>query len=413
MVTKQRNRGLIKSWNQPSSVAAQRPRKRRGGDRETLGVLEPEAQHDPAVPMVISPNSRQSRGRKQAAKATPNAASSYLQGRDKTMTHSQVSPAPPSPTTYVGIDVSKRAWDIFISTARQSLKCTADDSGLKRLVSALAPHGRCFVVLEATGGLERRLIADLIDAGHDVAVINPRRARQFAQSLGRLAKTDHIDAETLALFGEKMQPRTTEKVPAKQAELETLVTRRRQLLEMQSMEKIRLEQAATKANRKSIEGVVKFFDRQIVSLERAIARLIDSDDDWRARSELLQSVPGVGEITSATLIAELPELGKLNRQQIAALVGLAPFADDSGQHRGRRRIAGGRASVRTVLYMATLSASACNPLIHHCKLKLVQRGKAFKVAMIACMRKLLTLLNTMVQTGTSWDPTRSVPRLAN
>jgi len=158
---------------------------------------------------------------------------------------------------------------------------------------------------------------------------------------------------------------------------------------------------------------VKFFDRQIVSLERAIARLIDSDDDWRARSELLQSVPGVGEITSATLIAELPELGKLNRQQIAALVGLAPFADDSGQHRGRRRIAGGRASVRTVLYMATLSASACNPLIHHCKLKLVQRGKAFKVAMIACMRKLLTLLNTMVQTGTSWDPTRSVPRLAN
>lgn len=413
MVTKQRNRGSIKSSNQPSLAAARWPRKRRGGDRVTLGVSKPEAQHDPAAPMVISPNSRQSRGRKNASKATPNAASSYLQGRDKTMTDLQVSPAPSSPTTYVGIDVSKRTWDVFISANRQSLKCAADDGGWTRLRSSLAPHGRCFVVLEATGGVERRLIADLIDAGHDVAVINPRRARQFAQSLGRLAKTDHIDAETLALFGEKMQPRTTEKIPEKQAELETLVTRRRQLLEMQSMEKVRLEQAATKANRKSIEGVVKFLDRQIASLERAIAGLIDSDDDWRARSELLQSVPGVGDVTSATLIAELPELGKLNRQQIAALVGLAPFADDSGQRRGRRRIAGGRASVRTTLYMATLSASTCNPLIHHYKLRLVQRGKAFKVAMTACMRKLLTLLNTMVQNGTLWDPTRSAPRLAN
>lgn len=361
--------------------------------------------------MVISPNSRQSRGRKRASKAAPQATSSYLQGRDNTMTDSHVSPAPSTPRTYVGIDVSKRTWDVFVSLSRQSLKCSADDSGFDRLRSVLAPHGRCFVVLESTGGLERRLIADLIDAGHDVAVINPRRARQFAQSLGRLAKTDRIDAETLALFGEKMQPRTTEKIPEKQAELDTLVTRRRQLLEMQSMEKIRLEQAPTKASRKSIEGVAKFLDRQVASLEKAIARLIDSDDDWRARAELLQSVPGVGEITSATLIAELPELGKLNRQQIAALVGLAPFADDSGQHRGTRRISGGRASVRTTLYMATLSASRCNPLIHHYKLKLLQRGKAFKVAMTACMRKLLTLLNTMIQTGTSWDPTRLAPQV--
>jgi transposase len=314
--------------------------------------------------------------------------------------------------TYIGIDVSKKTWDVHVSSNAQALKCDADDAGWAKLRSALAPHGRCFVVLESTGGLERRLIADLIDAGHDVAVVNPRRVRQFAQSLGRLAKTDRIDAETLALFGEKMQPRTTEKVSEKQAELDMLVTRRRQLLQLQTMEKNRLEQATVAAIRKSVEKVVKCLARQVSDLEQKIARLIESDDDWRAKSELLESVPGVGKVTGATLIAELPELGKLNRQQIAALVGLAPFADDSGQHRGTRRIGGGRASVRTTLYMATLSASRCNPLIHHYQLKLLQRGKAFKVAMTACMRKLLTLLNTMVQTKTSWNPARLAPHAA-
>jgi transposase len=406
MLTKQRNRGLISVVNQPSQDAARRLRKRRGGDRATLGVSEPEAQRDPAAPMVISPNSRQSRGRMHAAKAVPQAVSSYSQGRDQTMTDSHASPSPSSSKTYVGIDVSKKTWDVYVSPGAQSLKCDADDAGWARLHAALKPHGRCFVVLESTGGLERRLVADLIDAGHDVAVVNPRRVRQFAQSLGRLAKTDRIDAETLALFGERMQPRTTEKLSEKQAELDMLVTRRRQLLQLQTMEKNHLGQATLKAAHKNVEGVVKFLDRQIAAVERAIARLIESDDDWRAKSELLQSVPGVGDVTSATLIAELPELGKLNRQQIAALVGLAPFADDSGQHRGTRRISGGRSSVRTTLYMATLSASRCNPLIHHYKLKLLQRGKAFKVAMTACMRKLLTLLNTLAQTGIPWDEAR-------
>lgn len=322
------------------------------------------------------------------------------------MTDSHASLSSSSSRTYVGIDVSKKTWDVYLSSGAQPFKCDADDTGWTRLRAALSPHGRCFVVLESTGGLERRLVANLIDAGHDVAVVNPRRVRQFAQSLGRLAKTDRIDAKTLALFGEKMQPRTTEKVSEKQEELDMLVTRRRQLLHLQTMEKNHLGQATLKAAHKSVEGVVKFLDRQIADVERKIARLIESDDDWRAKSELLQSVPGVGNVTSATLIAELPELGKLNRQQIAALVGLAPFADDSGQHRGTRRIAGGRSSVRTTLYMATLSASRCNPLIHHYKLKLLQRGKAFKVAMTACMRKLLTLLNTLAQTGIPWDASR-------
>jgi transposase len=317
-----------------------------------------------------------------------------------------------SSKTYVGIDVSKKTWDVYVSSDGQSLKLDADDAGFAKLRAALAPHGRCFVVLEATGGLERRLTADLIDAGHDVAVANPRRVRAFGVGLGMLAKTDRIDARLLALYAEKAQPRTTEKVSEKQAELDMLVGRRRQLLQLQTMEKNRFQQATLKTARKSVEKMIRFLERQIADLEQAIARLIESDDDWRAKSELLQSVPGVGKVTSATLIADLPELGKLNRHKIAALVGLAPFADESGQHHGRRRTCGGRASVRTTLYMATLSASLCNPLIKRYKLQLVQRGKEFKVAMTACMRKLLNVLNTLLQTNTPWDPARVAPEMS-
>jgi transposase len=316
-----------------------------------------------------------------------------------------------SSKTYVGIDVSKKTWDVHLLSDGQSLKLDADDAGFAKLRAALAPHGRCFIVLEATGGLERPLTADLIDAGHDVAVANPRRVRAFGVALGMLAKTDRIDARLLALYAEKAQPRTTEKVSEKQAELDMLVGRRRQLLQLKTMEKNRFQQATLKMARKSVEKMIKFLDRQIADLEQVIARLIESDDDWRAKSELLQSVPGVGKVTSATLIADLPELGKLNRQKIAALVGLAPFADDSGQHHGRRRTCGGRASVRTTLYMATLSASLCNPLIKRYKLQLMQRGKEFKVAMTACMRKLLNVLNTLLQTNTPWDPAKVAPEI--
>jgi transposase len=228
--------------------------------------------------------------------------------------------------------------------------------------------------------------------------------------LGRLAKTDRIDAETLALFAEKVQPRPTQKCPEKQAEIDALVTRRRQLVELRSMERTRQHQATIKAARRSIDKLLKALDRQIAALDKAIGQLLESDDDWRTRCELLQSVPGVGATTSATLVAELPELGRLNRQEIASLAGLAPFNHDSGRFRGQRRIRGGRSAVRSILYMAALAARRCNPILQRFAQRLEQAGKPFKVVITACMRKLLTMLNTIVRNGTPWAPPSTAQR---
>jgi transposase len=258
------------------------------------------------------------------------------------------------------------------------------------------------VVVEATGGLERRLVAELIDAGLEVAVVNPRQVRDFARALGRLAKTDRIDAETLALFAEKMQPRPTQKRPEKQVELDALVTRRRQLVALRAIERTRAHQAQAKAARHSIGKLLKVLDRQIAELDKAIAKLIESDDDFRTKCELLQSVPGIGPGASTTLIAELPELGQLNRQEIASLAGLAPMNHDSGQFRGQRRIRGGRGAVRTALYMAVLTAKRCNPVLRRFAERLERAGKPFKVVMTACMRKLLLILNQMLAHGETW-----------
>jgi transposase len=303
----------------------------------------------------------------------------------------------------VGIDISKSSWDVHLLPAGRSLTLSTDEKGLDQLRNELHPLGRCLVVLEATGGLERKLAADLIDAGHDVAVVNPRQVRDFARGIGRLAKTDRLDAQVLALFAQMIQPRPLEKVPEKQVELEALVTRRRQLLQLQTMEKNRRGQAAILKARKSIDRVLDVLRKQLGDLDGAIAKLIESDEDWRGKAQIVRSVPGIGKVTTSTLVAEMPELGKLNRQRIAALAGLAPFPDDSGQHRGVRSIRGGRASVRTTLYMATLSAMRCNPWIHRCAARLRQRGKTFKVTITACMRKLLTLLNTLVRNRTFWN----------
>jgi transposase len=207
---------------------------------------------------------------------------------------------------------------------------------------------------------------------------------------------------TLALFAQTVQPRLTQKTSAKQQELDALVTRRRQLVGLRSMERTRQRQTVDKTAKRSIEAAVKFFDKQLAALDKAIARLIDDDDDWRAKRELIQSVPGVGPTTSATLIAELPELGRLNRQEIAALAGVAPFNHDSGQHRGQRRIRGGRAQVRTALYMAAFSATRCNAKIRAFAQRLRHAGKPFKVVLTACMRKLLAILNTLVRNATPW-----------
>jgi len=284
------------------------------------------------------------------------------------------------------------------------MSLSADPKGLERLRECLQPTGRCLVVVEATGGYARRLVAELIDAGHDVARVNPRQVRDFARSLGQLAKTDRIDARVLALFAEKVQPRPCEKVPENQAQLDALLTRRRQLVQMKASEQVRLHQAEMREVRKSVSHMLDELRAEIDDIDGQIAQLIDDHDDWSARVQQLATVPGVGPVTSRTLVAELPELGQLDRQKIAALVGVAPINRDSGAFRGRRCISGGRAQVRTTLYMAALTARRCNPVIRAFADRLKKAGKAPKVILTACMRKLLIILNTMARDNTNWNP---------
>lgn len=305
---------------------------------------------------------------------------------------------------FVGIDVSKKQWDVCLLPKGQSCKFTADEVGLGRLRDLLRPLGRCLIVVEASGGYEQRLAAELIEAGHDVARVNPRQVRDFARSLGRLAKTDRIDAHVLALYAEKIQPRPCEKVSEKQAELDELLTRRRQLTQMKATEQTRLHQLRGPEVRKSVSHMLDQLRDQIRLVDADIARLIEDQDDWQQRAQQLQSVPGVGKVTSRTLVAELPELGRLNRQEIASLVGVAPLNRDSGQFRGKRTIWGGRANIRSVLYMATLSARKHNPVIRSFADRLTAAGKPFKVVLTACMRKLLIILNTMIRNKTNWNP---------
>jgi transposase len=306
------------------------------------------------------------------------------------------------PRVFVGIDVSKSSWDVYLLPEGRSFTIRVDEGAVGRLREKLGSPAASLVVLEATGGLERQLAAEMIDAGWSVAVVNPRQVRDFAKAFGRLAKTDRIDAETLALFAQRIQPRPAPKTPEKQQELDALVTRRRQLVNIRSMEKMRRPQAVHKAASRSIDQVLKVLDRQIDVLDKAIARLIETDDDWRAKRDVIESVPGFGATTSATLVAELPELGRLNRQEIAALVGLAPFNHDSGKFRGQRRIRGGRGAVRAALYMAALTATRCNQKLRTFAHRLHKTGKPFKVVITACMRKLLTILNTLVRNRTPW-----------
>jgi transposase len=309
-----------------------------------------------------------------------------------------------TPKIFIGIDVSKSSWDVHLLPEGRSFTIRVADGAVERLLEKLGSPEAALVVLEATGGFERKLVAELIDAGWTVSVVNPRQARDFAKAIGRLAKTDRIDAETLALFAHRVQPRPTQKTPEKLLELDALVTRRRQLVSLRSMEKMRRPQAVHKTASRSIDKVLKMLDQQIAALDKAIAQLIEADDDWRAKRDLIESVPGVGPTTSATLVAELPELGRLNRQEIASLAGLAPFNHDSGKFRGQRRIRGGRSALRTTLYMAALSAKRCNEKLRTFAERLQKAGKPFKVVITACMRKLLTILNTLVRSGKSWTP---------
>lgn len=312
--------------------------------------------------------------------------------------------SPRSFANFVGIDIAKDKFDVAVLPSGDSVTLTYNDQGLRQLVERLRPLLPCLIVVEGTGGLEQRLVLELQDAGFAVAVVNPRQVRDYARGIGYLAKTDRIDARVLARFAQEVLPHAHEKKPEKLRELEQLIARRRQLLEIRTAENQRRERTTSAPARKSIDKVLRCLAKELKDIEAAIMRILQADDRYRHQCQIVQSTPGVGQVTSATLVAELPELGQLNRQEISALVGLAPYNYDSGQQQGRRSITGGRASVRQVLYMAALAARRCNPVIKRFAERLQKAGKAFKVVMTACMRKLLTILNTMLKRNTLWHP---------
>lgn len=302
--------------------------------------------------------------------------------------------------SFVGVDISKYKFDAVILPSGKRLTCGYDSEGIASFLAQLPED--CLIVMEATGGYERRLAGELVGAGYRTAIVNPRQVRDFAKGIGILAKTDRIDARVLATYAQHVQVRLLEKPSEKQEELTALVVRRRQLLALQTAESNRLEQTTIKLAAKSIRHVLDLLRKELKKLDTEIARLIESHDDWRKKSDLLQTVPGVGPATSASLVAELPELGKLNRNCIASLIGLAPLARDSGKSRGQRSIWGGRAAVRSALYMAAFNAKRFNPVIRAFADRLKQAGKRHKVILTACMRKLLVILNTMVRNNTTW-----------
>lgn len=304
----------------------------------------------------------------------------------------------------VGIDISKAHLDVCIYPAIDRFRVVYDDGGIRQLIEKLEPmRGDATLVLEATGGLEIAIVAALGSTGFHVCVVNPRQVRDFARAMGRLAKTDQIDAEILALFGDRVRP---EQRPLPDAALRTLdaqVARRRQLVDMLTAESNRLGQVADPDVRKQIQRHIKWLQREVKSVDTDLSDTIRRSPLWRAKDDLMQSVPGVGRVTSLTLLADFPQLGTLHRKQAAALGGLAPFNVDSGTFTGRRRVWGGRADVRSVLYMAALSAIRWNPAIREFYQRLLRTGKAKKVALVACARKLLVILNAILRDQRPWN----------
>lgn len=310
----------------------------------------------------------------------------------------------PEAEVFVGIDIAKEHLDVGLLPEHQSLRLPHSDQGLKDLIARLVQIRPTLIVVEATGGYERRLAAELLAAGLTLAVVNPARVRHLAKAHGTLAKNDRIDAFNLAQFAQIVRPAPRQKTSQKQAELNDLVARRRQLVEMIVMEGNRLEKQPVTEVRQSITRIAALLERQRQEIDNRIAEELRSDDEWNGKIQKLQSVPGVGAVTASTLVAELPELGKLNRRQIAALAGLAPFDADSGKWHGRRFIRGGRKSVRVALHMATLTARRCNPLIKPYYERLRSNGKSFRCVMVACARKLLILLNSLLKENRFWTP---------
>jgi transposase len=313
--------------------------------------------------------------------------------------------------TFVGIDVSKAHLD---SALRPGTKATARDPndpvGIAALVSRLKPVAPTLVVVEATGGLELPLVAALQVAKIPVAAINPRQARDFAKASGRLAKTDRIDAEVLAHFAEAIRPEARPLPSTEVQALDALLSRRQQLLEMRVMESNRLGSCSDQTVRAGLERHLAWLEAEIADADGRLSEAVKASPAWKEKDELLRSIPGLGPISSLTLLAALPELGTLDGGKISALVGLAPFADDSGTRRGGRHVRGGRAAVRRVLYLAALSAVRHNPALKAFRDRLSSRGKKPKVILTAVARKLLVIANAVIRTGLRWNPELAMTR---
>lgn len=309
-----------------------------------------------------------------------------------------------SHSTFVGIDVAKQSFDLASNHSRQVRHFTYDEQGLEQLVAHLRPLKPRLIVMEATGGLERRLLRQLITTGFTVALVNPRQIRDFAKAFNQLAKTDAIDARIIAAFAQVVQPRSCQWPEEYEQKLQALVTRRRQVLDAKMRELNRLERVHDAEVIAMIRQAIDLYASQLDHVNGQIEELIDQTPALQQRAAILRSAPGVGPATTASLIAELPELGRLNRRQIAKLVGVAPINRDSGQMRGKRTTTAGRSAVRNSLYMATLVATRRNPLIRSFYQRLIGKGKSKMVALVASMRKFLTVLNLMLARQIPWNP---------
>ncbi len=302
---------------------------------------------------------------------------------------------------WVGIDVSKTSLDVALRPSQQQLQVPNTPEGIASLGQSLSEFKIQQVILEATGGLEQAAALSLHQLGMTVSVINPRQGRDFARATGQLAKTDAIDAQVLAHFGEALRPAATVFASQTERELQALISRRRQLVEMLSAEKNRRSTAQTNVEA-DVEAHIEWLQKRIKQLDGEIKTLSQSQDQWQAQLKLVQSVPGIGPVIATTLIASLPELGQLSDKRLSALVGVAPLNRESGSYRGKRRIWGGRADVRAVLYMGALVGVRHNPVLKAFYERLLAKGKAKKVALTACMHKLLRMLNAIVRDQKPW-----------
>jgi len=303
----------------------------------------------------------------------------------------------------IGIDVASKKLDVADSQQQTTKTIPYTQNDLKRQLPSWKKLNPSLICLEATGGLERDLVAFLHKHNFNVAVVNPRQIRDFARANNQLAKTDRIDAQVIARFALLLKPRLTQPITKKQQEIKDLTARRRQIDKVLVQEINRLARTANKAVRKMIQQAIKLYRKQKITIEQQIAALIEADEQTQEKSRIIQSTPGLGPAAAATLIAELPELGAVNRQQIGRLIGVAPTNRDSGEHRGKRTTGGGRKDVRTALFMPTLVATKHNPKIKAYYERLIEKGKPKMVALIAAMRKLIIILNVMIRNGKKWQ----------